>query len=268
MAIDARISICADVANPGHFFGCCGLLEVAHRLRPGAEGWFEPGLFHIQADPAISWAELVDALRNSEWLADHNFSDEKTRPVTLTFSPNGSTRTAAVRMDWWLDDGVGSSLKTWAGPQRADVISRAMLATALSSDAWEDWFNVGQTAYDPMNPQKPVEPFYFDARRYAHALDVGFSLDVQSAITTAYPAVEAFSFVGLQRFRPAVTDDRWSFEYWTWGVPLPAVVAAGAAGGAVQVPKSRRFRFALRFRDDQKRYKAFGWSQTIGGEYE
>jgi len=35
------IRINVDVTNPGQFFACCGLLELADRLWPGAEGWFE-----------------------------------------------------------------------------------------------------------------------------------------------------------------------------------------------------------------------------------
>ena len=30
-----------DARNPGHFFACCGLLELADRAWGGAEGWFE-----------------------------------------------------------------------------------------------------------------------------------------------------------------------------------------------------------------------------------
>ena len=35
------IRITVDPTNPGQFFACCGLLELADRLWPGAEGWFE-----------------------------------------------------------------------------------------------------------------------------------------------------------------------------------------------------------------------------------
>jgi len=43
------MSIRINVAptNPGQFFACCGLLELADRLWPGAEGCFENGQFHI-----------------------------------------------------------------------------------------------------------------------------------------------------------------------------------------------------------------------------
>jgi len=34
-------SVSVDVTNSGQFFACCGILELAHRLWPGAEGWFD-----------------------------------------------------------------------------------------------------------------------------------------------------------------------------------------------------------------------------------
>lgn len=39
----ASISVAVDPTNPGQFFACCGLLELADRLWPGAEGWFTEG---------------------------------------------------------------------------------------------------------------------------------------------------------------------------------------------------------------------------------
>ena len=33
-------ALTVDPTNPGQFIACCGLLELAGRLRPGAEGWF------------------------------------------------------------------------------------------------------------------------------------------------------------------------------------------------------------------------------------
>ena len=39
--VEPTIRIPVDLTNPGQFFACCGLLELASRLWPGAEGWFE-----------------------------------------------------------------------------------------------------------------------------------------------------------------------------------------------------------------------------------
>ena len=40
---EPSIRVKVDPTNPGQFFACCGLLELADRLWPGAEGWFGVG---------------------------------------------------------------------------------------------------------------------------------------------------------------------------------------------------------------------------------
>jgi len=260
-----------DVTNPGQFFACCGLLELAHRLWPGAEGWFEKDIFHVST-PATntSLVTLAERLCDAQLDPDDAEADDKTCPLRLQ---DNNVATSAgpplsMRLDWWLDKtGVGASLKTWAGQQRVTVISSAMLHSAIAEGQINDaWLDCGRIAHDPVSPSKVVEPFYFDARRFAHALDTGFSLDVQEASTTAHPATEFLTLVGLQRFRPGTTSDRWSFEFWTWSQPLPAAVAAGLACGVVPVPRRQGYRFPLRFRDDQKRYKAFSFATPIGDD--
>jgi CRISPR-associated protein Csb3 len=114
--------------------------------------------------------------------------------------------------------------------------------------------------------KKSVEPFYFDARRFVHPLDTGFSLDKQDAETIAYPAVELLCLIGLQRFRPAATPMKWSFDYWPWPWPLTPPVAAAVFSGFSPVPGRQTHRFRLRFRDDQKRYKAFDFAISVGGD--
>ena len=111
-----------------------------------------------------------------------------------------------------------------------------------------------------------VEPFYFDARRYTHALDEGFSLDVQGADTVANPATEFLCLVGLQRFRPqGAEDSRWTFHYCVWGHALGVAQAAPVAAGLVPAPAICRFSFRLQFRDDRGYYKAFGFARPVGG---
>ena len=49
---ESTIRIVVDPTNPGQYFACCGLLELADRLWPGgAEGWFEV------RTPARAWRE-------------------------------------------------------------------------------------------------------------------------------------------------------------------------------------------------------------------
>jgi len=109
-----------------------------------------------------------------------------------------------------------------------------------------------------------LNPFYFDARRFVHALDTGFSIDVQNAETRAHPAVELLCLIALQRFWPAPTSTKWSLEYWSWCERLPAPGAAAVVSGAVLTNGGRRYRYSLLFRDDQRRYKAFDYGTVIG----
>src|ERR1700691_6010645 len=49
-----------DVTNPGQFFACCGLLELADRRWPGAEGWFGGREFCIECGGTLK--VLLDLL--------------------------------------------------------------------------------------------------------------------------------------------------------------------------------------------------------------
>lgn len=46
-------SIPVDITNPGQFFACCGILELADRLWPGATGWFEGSHFQLSAEGSL-----------------------------------------------------------------------------------------------------------------------------------------------------------------------------------------------------------------------
>ncbi len=59
----STISIPVDLANPGQFFACCGLFELADRVWPNAEGWFDarqtPPSFHIETMTEASLSRLL-----------------------------------------------------------------------------------------------------------------------------------------------------------------------------------------------------------------
>src|SRR5208337_2949303 len=159
-----------------------------------------------------SLTSLVSRLRSARLNCVDAGADDKTCPLSLADDDpqnKDGNRSLSVRLDWWLDErSVGASLKTWAGQQKVTTISRAMLHTASTlEEIHGPWLDVGRLARDPDPPNKVVEPFYFDARRFAHSLDVGFSLDAQGAETVAHPAVELLCLIGLQRFRPAAGPD-------------------------------------------------------------
>src|ERR1700747_1456326 len=59
-----NISVSVDVTNPGQFFACCGLLELADRLWPGAQGWFEDSTFGIACRGTLK--EVLNQLAQSD----------------------------------------------------------------------------------------------------------------------------------------------------------------------------------------------------------
>ena len=220
-------SICVnvDVTNPGQFFACCGLLELADRLWPGAEGWFENRKFYIgngetltellSAAQAVKYVRISNVGDDSEDDEDEAEDDGIVQPIILDSPIN-------LRLDWWED----KSIKTWAGSMKVDLIAMAMSNAIDPGNC--DPFNQAQVVYTVSQPviaggkskkAKKREPFYFDSRRAmnSHSLDVGFSVnDLKKMTAIAYPAVEFLCLVGLQRCRPMPTDKPRTFIYSTW----------------------------------------------------
>ncbi|MGK3997483.1 hypothetical protein [Sorangium sp. So ce1024] len=240
-----------DVTNPGQFFACCGLLELATRLTGDAKGHFEGGHFIVAAECTLSG--LLDRWTGTR-LVQVDPEDDASSPIHVPAPFD-------LRLDWWKDEGSGGrELKVWAGTMQSVRIAQAMVASlrdpALHA---EDLFDRGFIVYDPHDPAKKVEPFYFDARRApnAHSRDVGFSPNDLDLTTTAFPAVEALCLVGLQRCRPAPTDQKRVFTYRTWGTPLPIPIAAPVVSAAVPMTGTRAYRFENWYRTGQKKHKAF-----------
>jgi len=293
-----------DVTNPGQFFACCGLLELAHCLWPDAEGCFHAadnsfGVY--REEPTEDMERLFCDLRECtiSGLSDQERREQDTleaesrklRKEGQKLSSDKEKRrkqlgTAAregailigqpfnLILNWWQTaDDDAATPKTWAGRQEIHRIARAAQDALSHFSTSGDLLNDGCVLRLPreyckskLDKMKSVEPFYFDAIRFAHALDAGFSLDAQDAETIAHPAIELLCLIGLQRFHPAATSARWSFDYWTWLQPLTAPVAASIVCGVVPTNARQGHRFQLRFRDDQKRYKAFGFANPIGGK--
>jgi CRISPR-associated protein Csb3 len=273
---EPEIRLRVDPTNPGQFFACCGLLELADRQWFGVEAWFDRGLFYISSEEhAASLQELLtiahdirlaDDLRTDkkDEIEEDEKSDADVFPLIIE-SP------ISLRLDWWRD----KTLKPWAGSMDERKILLAMCNAIDVRN--EDPLNQGEIVFDAVTKistdpsgKRPLkakkrEPFYFDSRRGANALsiDVGFSPDSLKLATIAYPSVEGLSFIGLQRCRPKLTDSSRVFEYFTWSSPLPVQVVPLAILGLVS--HGRGYRFENAFRTDQKKHKAFTPATSIGG---
>lgn len=239
-----------DPTNPGQFFACCGLFELATRLDRDALARFETGRFVVEG--AISLAAIIDTLTHGP-LRQLDDNDK-------TSSPIGLPPPFDLRLDWWQADLIGRELKVWAGTMQSVRIAQAMV-TALRAEGIvnEAILDHGCIVYDPCDASKKVEPFYFDARRAlnSHSRDVGFSTNDLELTTIAFPATEALCLIGLQRVRPARTERRRVFDYRTWSTPVPLPIASVVACGAVPLAGTRTYRFECWFRTGQKKHKAF-----------
>lgn len=237
-----------DLTNPGQFFACCGLLELADRVGQNVTAWFDHDVFHVVSAPKdlLAIAATVD-LEQMDPGNDTSSAIRLGLPFDLT-------------LDWWNDTvGGGKGLKVWAGSMRNVRIASAMQAAmqpAVHADP-SHIFDHGLVVYGP--DDKKVEPFYFDSRRgdSADAVDVGFSPDKQNLTTTAHPAVEFLCLIGLQRFRPDPTSKRRIYQYTAWSEPLSVELASAACAGRLPAFSGRRFRFENAYRTDQKKHKAF-----------
>ena len=293
--LGSEFKIKVDITNPGQFFACCGLFELAHRLWPGVEGYFDTqaGMFIFPCKSQENGIELLKKLRECplEGLSDAERQELKsleTRKQELKkqkkkLDPQEEKRRKALGdkarsgrltlgepfsllLDWWQTEDE-TTPKTWAGKQEIHKIARAAqkaLSPAVINNPEDilDYACVLRSTWEYVkksDENKKVAPFYFDARSFVHSLDTGFSLDVQELELMAYPAVELLALVGLQRFRPAAQGQ--DFDYWIWTHPMPALVASAIACGAASAEASIRYRFRLRFRDDRGRYKAFEYAQ-------
>jgi hypothetical protein len=247
------ISIPVDLTNPGQFFACCGLLELADRLWPGAEGWFDDTRFSITStDSACGIAPLLRAFAAAEVdLIDA--ADTAASPLRLRLS-----NAKPMRLDWWQDvDTRGKYLKTWAGRQSGPQIFKLMKCAAGNASS-EVPLNYSDTVFDTAGgkaKKKTLSPFYFDARRMGNTLDAGFSADEQQMSVREFPAVEALALVGLQRFRPFEDPSRPRyFTYRVWRQPLAPLVASSAISGSVDIPEVQHFRFSKPSRGGEYAY--------------
>lgn len=264
----ANVTIPVDLTNPGQFLACCGLLELAERLWPGAEAWFEGDAFRMQttggsleaitaalractvantmAPEQLARLEALSVMSKKERAAKPGLEDEKKTLESLRRElPIVLKGPHPFLIDWFTDDLAGGSrFKTWAGQQSVLDIATAMHGGI--GDAQCLWDGVRRIGL----------PFNFDSELggQGSALDVGFSFDplAGSEAThiegTCKPALELLAFIGLQRFRPREVPRQNRFVFSAWRTPLPPLAASAVACGAVVLPSDAQYEFKLLYR--------------------
>lgn len=248
-----NITVNLDITNPGQFFACCGLLELADRLWPGGEGWFSDDDQQFLMAVQGSLSDLVSSLATA-----------KMTPV-IPEDPYSSPFTIGAPfrdylIDWWKSDTTGArDLKVWAGTMESVGIALAM-QSAIKAPKFHgsDLFNIGMVVLTDGDKDKK-EPYYFDSRRApnSHSRDIGFSPNDIKMKTIAHPAVELLCIIGLQGARPRPTATLRVYDYFTWHHPLMANLLMPASTGALQPRRTTPYRFENWFRTGQKKHKTF-----------
>ena len=248
------ITINVDVTNPGQFFACCGLLELADRLWPGAEGWFGDDEREFRVACTGTLRKLIEKLVSHPPTAIERLECSGVEvapiiaPLTLRFESDSEaglvldawTRIAALKgvvqiisnPPWNFWSGQQTSMRIWSS-LRCELITQL---EGLTSDELIDLFS-----------QRLMQKgrFGFDPGPAWNALDAGFSPNEQGIEVESSPATELLAAVGLQRFRPVMNDNRDGFDYFTWHSPYPPPVAAAAMAGAIQDRRTLRYRTSV-----------------------
>lgn len=255
--IAPTIRLRVDVTNPGQFFACCGLVELAERIwQQNLLCWFFGEEYFIGAEigaPRRDELEMLFGKLAEVRLIQVDPDDETASPILISGACN-------LRLDWWRDVSAGGgALKTWAGSQNGHRIATAMQKALSGVTNMVECLSYAAVVYEPYARDKKVEPFYFDSRRGAKPFsrDIGFAPDALQMTTPAYPVVEYLCLVGLQRCRPRAAAEPRVFDYFTWNTPLPVCAAPAAVCGLLPVGGARGFRFENTFRTDQRKHKAF-----------
>jgi CRISPR-associated protein Csx14 len=262
------ITLDVDLRNPGQFFACCGLLELASRLWPGSEkngwrdpeGWFDDRQFHLVthvqsneplAKVALKWlTESQEVVRRLPTLIDY---DDKVYPIVLkTMSP--------LTIDWWLEE-TGSTkssvFKFWAAHQHPlQIFNELRQALHNVVSTFDDLnYQALLTLKVPMTTRFGLDPVAAWT-----PLDVGFAPNEHAHLknTLTSPATELLGAIGLQCFRPRPdANERRRFLYCAWKEPLSVVAARAVAGGSI-TNGSKTFAFDITLRG---RFKAFSLAQ-------
>lgn len=265
------ITIAVDPTNPGQFFACCGLLELADRLWPGAEGWFaeEGRVFCIACGGTLS--ALLDKLSKAK--LESSLSDEGLKRLGSLKSKDKTKRTSEdwadlerldamwkvervqlstpfdIWLDWWWNESSGvKAMKTWAAKQFVLEIARPMLA-AIGQMKWTD-----ETPSQCLNDVTKLKglPFYYDSANNTQNTprDYGVAPAALKSVPIDRPLIELLTFIAIQRFRPFRALKSELLQYSLWSIPLMPSVAGAVVSGPLDLPTEKKFMYRMLYRTE------------------
>lgn len=286
-----NITVPVDLTNPGQFFACCGLLELASRIDPNTVGWFDGLVFHLETTANDVLEQFfrcdikVQTAASGNADADDDANDEDADDADVAINPHRGRafpmtlgHPFQLALDWWkTKEAQAQKLKLWTAGQRVtdlmlghhkqkrkkrkgqpDELIRVYTPStrehfaSVVADHPDDWL---RQAYPIDSPGA----FSFDSRLSRNnALDLGHFTKKTLAFS---PATDVLCLVAFQRFRPLMVEVWNRNRYFTWDCPLPVQVASAAAIGILPLPSVKCFEFPIKYRDSKKRYKLFGHAQ-------
>jgi CRISPR-associated protein Csb3 len=284
---EPTIRVNVDLTNPGQFFACCGVLELAGRIDPHSTARFENSQFLVNGDVRclleafFKCRVTVDTSvtsTNEETGDDEDdpaYDDKEVDSHRGRIYPMTLHEPFNLRLDWWTDEGAQrQKLKTWTAGQRVTDLflryhkkqKRKGKTELVPIQSMREHFADAAKRYpqDWLREPLPIEvpmAFSYDSRLSRNnALDQGH---VGNSTMAFSPAVDVLTLVGLQRFRPRMLEIWTRNLYCTWSQPLTVEIAAVTTLGLIPQLIDSCFEFPIKPRDAQGRYKLFGHAQPV-----
>lgn len=212
-------SIPVDTNNPSHFYGCCGIAEIASCLTVNAATWWDEENFHFQGD--LSLKAILDKFKEARvtqrdprpGAVSGQDLNMKSKPISLDLE------VGSIFIDWYSD----AKLKGWTGAQSICSMFNQIreLIDSSSSSPFHEYTNEARCV-----------PPGLDSRRVnSDSNFLGFSADELRKHSAICPAAETLPVVGLQRM--CVAQENGNYRYCTWREPLHIRAASAVARGNI-----------------------------------
>jgi CRISPR-associated protein Csb3 len=244
-----RISVPLDPTNPGHFYACCGLIDLFDLSGIQTQSRFavsddrpRTAEFGLRSEQSLDLSSLLGELRAAAF-EGINHSDKAVKPIRLRLTRG------EILLDWWFDPFriKTKSIKCWAGQVTTERLMTELLREIDPATEAKALFHV---------PRVMKTRFGIDPRSAWNTLDLGYSPNEHNEGATTYPLVELLGAIGLQGFRPN-SQTRSAVVYSVWDNWLPRVPARRAATSGWPGLSCSSYRFSIEKRGQSYKFFTF-----------
>lgn len=248
----SKISIRIDPKNPGHYFACCGLFDLASESNPDVEAKFDvdpkrprQAAFVLEGVAAGELRVRLEATLRSDYSPAVE-EPELNAILPIRASANGREFT----LNWWLREfqDRAVALKGWGGQVTSLKLFRDLAKACQLPEEFAGIFEMGK----PTSSRFGVDP-----RSAWNTIDLGYSPNEQGQEADSFPWVELLAAFGLQRFRPLIGRRR-QVPYFLWQDPLHRIAAQTAAFCPWEGLSGWQMIFSIESRGQSYKYFAYG----------